>query len=109
MHKYGQLCCKIAIYPTFMALFPHFVGKTALFMPYLVVLCVQVASDSNKRSIGIHYFKVLVQIHYSQGPSLGLLEREIRIRAPEISLFPLYSTNSAVFIHIYLVNKPFSL
>ena len=28
-------------------------------------------SDSNKRSIGNHFFKVLVQIHYSQGPSLG--------------------------------------
>ena len=23
--------------------------------------------DSNKRSCGIHFFKVLVQIHYSQG------------------------------------------
>ena len=28
--------------------------------------------DSNKLSIGIHFFKVLVQIHYSHSPARGI-------------------------------------
>ena len=37
-------------------------------------LCFQ---DSNKNRIGIHYFKVLVQIHYSRSPARGFLGGEL--------------------------------
>ena len=35
---------------------------------YLILPAKQKNLDSNNISIGIHYFKVLVQIHYSRSP-----------------------------------------
>ena len=39
--------------------------------------------DSNNFSIGIHFFKVLVQIHYSRSPSPNIF---IKIRFEDIKL-----------------------